>query len=292
MNRREAITSLAWGGALALGVSGGAKGQAAGRGQPLKQGVCYWTYQKWFTLDQLCQEAKRIGLQGIDLVKPEEYATVQKYGLVPSMTSGTAPNTIKIGLNRVENHQAVLASLKNDITLASAAKVTDVITFSGNRGGMPDNEGLQNCATALNSIKGYAEEKGVTINLELLNSKVNHKDYMADHTAWGVELMKRVNSPKVKLLYDIYHMQIMEGDLIRTIRENIDFIGHFHTGGNPGRHELDDTQEVNWHPVAQAIADTGFNGFLSHEFIPAKTPPIRGLEQAFQICSVTNQSQA
>jgi hydroxypyruvate isomerase len=180
----------------------------------------------------------------------------------------------------------VLASLKNDIKLASAAKVPNVITFSGNRGGMPDAEGLRNCEIALNSIKSYAEEKDVTITLELLNSKVNHKDYMADHTAWGVELMKRVNSPKVKLLYDIYHMQIMEGDLIRTIRENIDFIGHFHTGGNPGRHELDDTQEVNWHAVAKAIADTGYKGFVSHEFVPAQTPPIRGLEQAFQTCSV------
>ena len=275
---------MAWGGALALTAAGGSSAQTnTGR---LKQGVSYWTYQKWFTLEELCKEAKRIGLQGIDLVTPDQYATVQKFGLIPSMTSGTAPNTIKIGLNRVENHERVLASLKNDITLASAAKVPNVITFSGNRGGMPDGEGLRNCATALNTIKGYAEEKNVTITLELLNSKVNHKDYMADHTAWGVELMKSVNSPKVKLLYDIYHMQIMEGDLIRTIRDNIEFIGHFHTGGNPGRHELDDTQEVNWHAVAKAIADTGYQGFLSHEFVPAKTPPIRGLEQAFQTCSV------
>jgi hydroxypyruvate isomerase len=202
------------------------------------------------------------------------------------MTSGTAPNTIPIGLNRLENHDKVLESLKSDITLASAAKVTNVITFSGNRKGMPDGEGMANCAIALNKIKAYAEEKNVTVNLELLNSKVNHKDYMADHTAWGVALMKQVNSPRIKLLYDIYHMQIMEGDLIRTITENIAFIGHFHTGGNPGRNELDDSQEVNWHAVAKAIADTGYQGFLSHEFIPAKTPPIRGLEQAFEICTV------
>lgn len=151
---------------------------------------------------------------------------------------------------------------------------------------MPDAEGLENCAIALNKIKSYAEEKNVTVNLELLNSKVNHKDYMADHSAWGVELMKRVNSPRVKLLFDIYHMQIMEGDLIRTIRENIDFIGHFHTGGNPGRHELDGTQEVNWHAVAKAIADTGYTGFFSHEFVPIRTPPINSLEQAYQICLV------
>lgn len=283
MNRRRALTSMA--GTAALSLAGGELG-AQTKGGRLKQGVSYWTYEKWFTLEDLCKEAVRIGLKGMDLVTPDQYSVVQKYGLVPSMTSGTKPNTIPIGLNRLENHAAVLESLKNDITLAAAASVPNVITFSGNRAGMADSEGLENCATALNKIKSYAEEKNVTINLELLNSKVNHKDYMADHSAWGVELMKRVNSPRVKLLYDIYHMQIMEGDLIRTIRENIDFIGHFHTGGNPGRHELDDTQEVNWHAVAKAIADTGYTGFFSHEFVPARTPPIAGLEQAYQICSV------
>jgi len=283
MNRRNAIHTAVAAGTAALIVPGLASAAGGGR---LKQGVSFWTYQKWFDLDALCKEAVRIGLKGIDLVTPDQYATVQKYGLVPSMTSGTAPNTIPIGLNRLENHDKVLESLKNDITLAAAAKVPNVIVFSGNRRGMPDGEGLANCAVGLNKIKAYAEEKGVVVNLELLNSKVNHKDYMADHTAWGVELMKKVNSPKIKLLYDIYHMQIMEGDLIRTIQENIAFIGHFHTGGNPGRHEIDDTQEVNWHAVAKAIADTGYQGFLSHEFVPVKTPPIRSLEQAFEICTV------
>jgi hydroxypyruvate isomerase len=284
MDRRQALTSLA--GTTALSFASGGQLRAQTNSGRLKQGVCYWTYQKWFTLDELCKEAVRIGLKGIDLVTPDQYRVVQQYGLEPSMTSGTQPNTIPIGLNRVENHDRVITSLKHDIMLASAAKVSNVITFSGNRGGMPDAEGLQNCAIALNKIKGYAEEKNVTVNLELLNSKVNHKDYMADHSAWGVELMKRVNSPNVKLLYDIYHMQIMEGDLIRTIRENIHLIGHFHTGGNPGRHELDDTQEVNWRALANAIADTGYTGFFSHEFIPVRTPPINSLEQAYQICSV------
>ncbi len=285
MNRRKALKSAVTAGAAALArpVLSGAQSTGGGR---LKQGVSYWTYQKWYSLDELCVEAVRIGLKGIDLVTPDQYATVKKHGLVPSMTSGTPPNTIPIGLNRVENHERVLASLKSDITLASDAGVPNVITFSGNRGGMPDAEGLANCAVALNKIKPYAEEKGVTVNLELLNSKVNHHDYMADHSAWGIELMKRVNSPRVKLLYDIYHMQIMEGDLIRTITENIAFFGHFHTGGNPGRHELDDTQEVTWHAVANAIAGTGYQGFLSHEFVPAKSPPIRGLEQAYEICNV------
>jgi len=284
MNRRQVLTTMA--ATTALTASSRGQSQTPTGGGRLNQSVCYWTYQKWFSLEELCKEAVRIGLKGMDLVTPDQYSIVQRYGLVPSMTSGTEPNTIPIGLNRIENHDRVLASLKNDITLAAAAKVPNVITFSGNRRGLPDAEGLQNCAIGLDKIKKYAEEKNVTVNLELLNSKVDHKDYMADHCAWGVEVMKRVNSPKVKLLYDIYHMQIMEGDLIRTIRENIDFIGHFHTGGNPGRHEIDETQEVNWRAVAKAIADTGYTGFFSHEFVPARTPPIQGLEQAFQICSV------
>ncbi len=252
----------------------------------MKQGVSLWCYEKWFTLDQLCQEAVRIGLQGIDLVTPDQYATVQKYGLVPSMTSGSKPNTIPIGLNRLENHDRVLESVRSDIALAAAAKVQNVITFSGNRGGMPDAQGLENCAIGLNKIKAYAEEKGVTVNLELLNSKVDHKDYMADHSAWGFELMRRVNSPHIKLLFDLYHMQIMEGDLIRTVTDNMQYIGHFHTGGNPGRHELDDTQEVNWRAVAKAIAGTGYQGFFSHEFIPVDKPPIHSLELAHQLCYV------
>jgi hydroxypyruvate isomerase len=282
MNRRAFLNTAAAAGALALA----RPALPAPTGGRLKQGVSLWCYQRWFDLDGLCKEAVRIGLKGIDLVTPDQYATVQKYGLIPSMTSGTAPNTIPIGLNRLENHDKVLESLKNDITLAAAAKAPNVITFSGNRKGLPDAEGMANCLVGLNRIKAYAEEKGVTVNLELLNSKVDHKDYMADHSAWGVELMKRVGSPRVKLLFDIYHMQIMEGDLIRDIKQNIDFIGHFHTGGNPGRHEIDDSQEVNWHAVANAIADTGYQGFLSHEFIPAKTPPIKGLEQAFETCTV------
>jgi hydroxypyruvate isomerase len=283
MNRRSAIKSaLAAGAAISVPTLPAAEP----KGGRLKQGVCFWTYQKWYTLDQLCQEAVKIGLKGIDLVTPDQYATVQKYGLVPSMTSAAAPNTIPIGLNRLENHEGVLAKLSEDINRAAAAGVPNVITFSGNRRGMPDAEGLHNCAIGLNKIKALAEEKRVTVNLELLNSKVNHPDYMADHSAWGIELMKQVNSPSVKLLYDIYHMQIMEGDLMRTIKQNIAFFGHFHTGGNPGRHELDDTQEVNWHAVAKQIADTGFTGFVSHEFVPIKTPPIQGLYQAFEICTV------
>jgi hydroxypyruvate isomerase len=290
MNRRNVMQAALSAGGSALLSSSAVKGQESPAKTPqkgrLKQGVSYWTYQKFFTLDELCQQAVKIGLQGIDLVTPDQYATVQKYGLIPSMTAASEPNTIPIGLNRVENHDRVLEKVKSDITRAAAAKVPNVITFSGNRKGLPDGEGLKNCAIGLNKIKAYAEEKKVVVNLELLNSKVNHHDYMADHAAWGIELMKQVNSPNVKLLYDIYHMQIMDGDLIRTIKDNIAYFGHFHTGGNPGRHELDETQEVNWRAVASAIADTGFKGFLSHEFVPVKQPPIQSLYEAFRICNV------
>jgi len=286
MNRRTFLHSAATAGAATLALSNLTRfAQAAPAGR-LNQSVCYWTYQKWFTLDALCQEAVRIGLKGIDLVTPAQYATVQKYGLTPAMTASTTPNDIPVGLNRLENHERVLASVKSDILAAAAAKVPNVITFSGNRKGLPDSEGLDNCVTGLNKIKAFAEEHGVTVNLELLNSKVNHKDYQADHTGWGVEMVKRVNSPRIKLLYDIYHMQIMEGDVIRTIRDNIAFIGHFHTGGNPGRNEITEKDELNYAAIAKAIADTGYTGFVAHEFNPIGTPPIKGLEDAYAICTV------
>jgi hydroxypyruvate isomerase len=280
MNRRTFVqsTSLA-----AAALTRPVLAATAGR---LNQSVCYWTYQKWFTLDQLCQEAARIGLKGIDLVTPAQYATVQKYGLIPAMTASTTPNDIGVGLNRLENHDRVIASIKTDITTAAAAKVANVITFSGVRKGLPDAEGMDNCVTGLNKVKAFAEEHNVTVNLELLNSNVDHKDYQADHSAWGIEMVKRVNSPKVKLLFDIYHMQIMEGDVIRTIKANIDFFGHFHTGGNPGRHEIDARQELNYAAIAHAIADTGYKGFVAHEFIPVNTPPIKSLEDAYAICTV------
>jgi hydroxypyruvate isomerase len=286
MNRRSFVQSAALAGAAGLTTSGLTPPALAAPVGRLNQSVCYWTYQKWFTLDQLCKEALRIGLKGIDLVTPAQYATVRKYGLIPAMTASTTPNDIPVGLNRLENHDRVIASIKSDITAAAAAKVPNVITFSGVRNGLPDAEGLDNCVTGLNKVKAFAEENGVTVNLELLNSKVDHKDYQADHSAWGIEMVKRVNSPRVKLLFDIYHMQIMEGDIIRTIQANIAWIGHFHTGGNPGRHEIGDRDELNYNAISRAIADTRYTGFVAHEFNPIGTPPIRGLEDAVAICTV------
>ena len=200
-------------------------------------------------------------------------------------TEGGAPVTIDKGLNRVLNHGPILDALSKAIDLAAEAQVPNIVCFSGNRGGMSDEEGLENCARGLRQIAGHAEQKGVTLCVELLNSKVDHKDYMCDHTAWGMALVRKVGSPRVKLLYDIYHMQIMEGDVIRTIRENHEWIGHYHTGGVPGRHELDDSQELNWRAVARAIADTGFRGYLAHEFVPTRDP-LTSLREAVALCDV------
>ena len=248
----------------------------------LKQSVCKWCYPK-VSLEDLCRRGAEIGLKGIDLVNHDEWPTVQKYGLVPSMTPGAG--TIPDGWNRLENHDKLVKEMTENIERAAAAKVPNVITFSGNRRGQNDDEGKQNCITGLRKVKKIAEDAGVTIHLELLNSKVDHHDYQCDHTKWGVEVMKGVDSPRVKLLYDIYHMQIMEGDVIRTISDNFQYIGHFHTGGVPGRHELDETQELQWRTVAWAIADLGFDDYFAHEFVPLRDP-LTSLDQAVRLCTV------
>jgi hydroxypyruvate isomerase len=248
----------------------------------LKQSAARWCYSK-IAIDDLCRQAKEIGLVALDLIDEKDWPVLQKHGLVAAMVSGAG--TIPNGWNRTENHEKLEAEMRLNLQKAAAAKLPNVITFSGNRKGMSDDEGKANCIAGLNRVKKHAEEAGVTICLELLNSKVDHKDYMCDHTAWGVDVMKAVGSPRVKLLYDIYHMQIMEGDVIRTIRENIQYIGHFHTGGVPGRHELDGGQELHWRTVAQAIADLKFEGYFAHEFVPARDPMI-SLKQAFDLCTV------
>jgi hydroxypyruvate isomerase len=248
----------------------------------LKQSAARWCYSK-IPLDELCKQAAEIGLSGIDLVEPPDWPTVRKYGLTPAMTSGAG--NIPVAWNRRENHDKLEKDMRENIARAAAAKLPNVITFSGNRRGLSDDEGKENCILGLNRVKKVAEDSGVTICLELLNSKVDHKDYQCDHSKWGIDVCKAVDSPRVKLLYDIYHMQIMEGDVIRTIRENIQYIAHFHTGGVPGRHELDDTQELQWRTVAKAIADLNFEGFFAHEFVPTKDP-IGSLRQAFALCTV------
>jgi hydroxypyruvate isomerase len=249
----------------------------------IRQSVSRWCYQK-IPLDQLSAAAAQMGLRGIDLLEPEEYDVPRRYGLICTMAYAGG-GEIKNALNRTENHAAIEQAFRMNIPKAAAAQVPNVITFSGNRAGMTDEEGARNTITGLNRVKKIAEDHGVTICLELLNSKHNHPDYMCDHTAWGVRVVQEVNSPNVKLLYDIYHMQIMEGDLIDTIRNNIQWLGHFHTGGVPGRHELDGTQEVQWDGVMRAIADSGFKGYVAHEFVPTGDP-LASLRKAVDLCDV------
>ena len=248
----------------------------------LKQSAARWCYSK-IAMDDLCRQVAELGLSGLDLVDEKDWPTCAKYGLVPAIVAGAG--TIPVAWNRKENHEKLEQDMRNNIAKAVAAKAPNVITFSGNRRGLADDEGRDNCILGLKRVAKMGEDAGITICLELLNSKVDHKDYQCDHTKWGVEVVKAVGSPRVKLLYDIYHMQIMEGDIIRTIRDNIQYIGHFHTGGVPGRHELDDTQELNWRTVAQAIADLKFEGYFAHEFVPLKDP-MTSLKQAITLCTV------
>jgi hydroxypyruvate isomerase len=249
----------------------------------LKQAATKGCFGRGASIEFIAREASRLGLKGIDLSRPDDWPVLKEHGLLPTMVSGAGG--IGVGINRKEQHDKFEQDMRENITRAAANGFPNVITLSGERRGMSDEEGAENCAIFLNRVKTIAEDKGVTINLELLNSKVNHPDYMCDHTKWGVEVMKAVNSPRVKLLYDIYHMQIMEGDIIRTIKENIQYFGHFHTAGNPGRHEIGPTQELNYRAIAQAIVDTGFTGYLAHEYSPLGDP-VAGMEEAIRICDV------
>ena len=248
----------------------------------LGQSVCKWCYGG-IPLDEFCREAKKIGLQSVELLGPNEWPTVKKHGLTCAVANG--PGGIADGWNRIENHDRLVKGSEDLLPQVKAAGLPQMIVFSGNRRGLSDAEGLENCAKGLQRIMPMAEKLGVTIIMELLNSKRDHRDYQCDRTPWGVELVKRVGSERFKLLYDIYHMQIMEGDVIETIQKNIAHIGHFHTGGVPGRAEIDDTQELNYRRIATAIADTGFKGFIAQEFIPRRNP-LASLRQGVEICWV------
>jgi len=251
----------------------------------IKQGVTRGVFGRGASLEDSCREAAKLGIKGFDLIGPSDWPTLKKYGLVPSMYPGGPGGTIPEALNRKENHDKLRPLMHAAIDEAAANGVPNIITFSGNRNGMPDQQGADNCVAFLETIKSHAEDKQITICMEYLNSKVNHKDYMFDHIAWGVDVVKRVNSPRVKILYDIYHAQIMDGDIVRNIRDHFQWIAHFHTGGNPGRHEIDDTQELNYRFVMQAIADLGFTGFVSHEYSPSQGhDPIAELKKAIEIC--------
>jgi hydroxypyruvate isomerase len=248
----------------------------------ITQSVCKWCYPDQ-TVEELAREASAMGYRSIEIIGPDDWQSLSKYDMICAMSNG--PSRIPDGFNRIENHEWLVPQYIELIPRVQNAGYPNIIAFSGNRNGMDDEQGLENCVIGLKKIMATAEKHNINICMELLNSKVNHPDYMCDHTPWGVELVKRVGSERFKLLYDIYHMQIMEGDVIRTIQENHQYIGHYHTGGNPGRNEIDDTQELNYPAIIRAIKETGYTGFLGQEFVP-KRDPMTSLKQAYGICDV------
>ena len=287
LTRREAL-GLVGAAAVGTAVTGVTQADAAGAGRAVRRGsltqsVCRWCYRD-IPLRVFFQQVAGIGLTAVDLLEEAEWAVAAEYGLSCSTGYGGG-GTITDGLNDPANHMEIVRNLERSLPEAARAGVPSVIAFFGNRRGMSDAEGIDNCAAVLRRIAPVAESENVTIVVELLNSKVNHPDYHGDHTPFGVEVMQRVDSPRVKLLYDIYHMQIMEGNVIQTIRENQQYISHYHTGGVPGRHELDQNQELNWQTISPAIVATGFSGYLAHEFIPTRDP-MTSLREAVVLCDV------
>ncbi|SDC61192.1 hydroxypyruvate isomerase [Algoriphagus faecimaris] len=250
----------------------------------INHGVCAWTMPD-FSLDELCIAIKEIGFNAIDIVGPETWDTLKKHGVECSMCNG-AELGIPHGWNDPQYHEQLIKNYSEIIPVVAKYGFKNLICFSGNRNGMDDEVGMKNCAEGLKKIMSLAEKHNVVIQMELLNSKVNHPDYMCDLSAWGVELCKMVDSANFKLLYDIYHMQIDEGDIIRTIQTNHQYFGHYHTAGNPGRNELDENQEINYPAVMRAIVETGYKGYVSHEFIPKSKDKLAALSHAVQVCDV------
>ena len=248
----------------------------------IRQSVCKWCYGR-IPLDEFAAASRAMGLESIEILGPEAFPTLQEHGLSCAMTNS---HGIAEGINDPANHEACLEAITAAIDATAEAGFPNVITFSGNRNGMPDGEGLENCVTALKQVVGHAEQKDVTICMELLNSKVNHADYMADNMPWLVELVDRVASDRFKILYDIYHAQVMEGDVIRTIRDHHEHIGHYHTAGNPGRNELDEDQELYYPAIMRAILETGYTGIVGQEFIPKGEDKLAALAHGVRVCDV------
>jgi hydroxypyruvate isomerase len=290
-SRRDALKKIAGSTAVAMaGLSLSSRLEAAesvvsselkGKVNPA---VCRWCY-KDIELEDLCKAANKIGLTSVELTGPEEWPILKKYGLTSAMPWG-AGKGITEGFNDLKYHDELVKSYEEVIPLAAKAGLTQIICFSGNRSGISDEQGIENCAKGLKRLMPTAEKYKVTMSMELLNSKVNHKDYQCDHTEWGVELCKAVGSDRFKLLYDIYHMQIMEGDVIATINKYHTYISHYHTGGVPGRNEIDETQELYYPAIMQAIVKTGYKGYVAQEFVPKREDKIASLEQGVKICDV------
>lgn len=250
----------------------------------INHSVCRWCYSN-IPFEDLCKAANTIGLASIELTGPEEWPILKKYGLTAALGWG-AGKGITEGFNNPSLHNELVASYEAVIPQAAAAGITQLICFSGNRKGLDDEKGIENCAIGLKRLMPIAEKYKVTLSMELLNSKVDHGDYQCDRTDWGVALCEKIGSDRFKLLYDIYHMQIMEGDVIATIRKNAKYISHYHTGGVPGRNEIDETQELNYPAIMKAIVETGFKGFVGQEFIPKREDKIASLKQGVMICDV------
>jgi hydroxypyruvate isomerase len=301
ISRRSALRKIS-GGTVVLAAAANFSGrleaaEAADRAKlkgNIHHSVSSWCYNSLFnpgkdkpakmSFEDFCRACYRMGLESVELLGAADWPTVKKVGLTCAMCNG--PDNIPYGWNRVEHHDDLLGKFEKAIPQVAEFGFPNIITFSGNRKGMSDEEGLENCVKGLKRLAPIAEKHRVTVCMELLNSKRNHKDYMCDHTAWGVEVCKRVGSERLKLLYDIYHMQIMEGDVIDTIRENHQYIGHYHTGGVPGRNEIDDTQEICYPAVMKAIVATGYKGFVGQEFVPKGADALASLKESVRICDV------
>ncbi len=289
MQRRDLIKTLAASASTVfIGSTGFTKQEANEVSSQLKgninHSVCQWCYPD-LSLEELCIVAKEFGLMGIDLIGPDGWDTLKNYDLESTMCNG-AEISLTEGFNDPQYHTLLIDNYTKQIKQVAQAGYTNLICFSGNKRGMDDETGLENCVTALQKILPLAEKLGVVIQMELFNSKINHPDYMCDNSRWGIELCKRLDSPNFKLLYDIYHMQISEGDIIRTITDNHQYFGHYHTAGVPGRNEIDETQELFYPAIMQAIVDTGYKGVVAQEFIPKNNKPLDSLKKSILICDV------
>jgi hydroxypyruvate isomerase len=288
VNRRAMLGRLAVAaGALASPLSRALPAAPAVTAGRLKQSVCRWPYDH-IALPEFCRRAKQLGFAAIDLLHQDEWSVARDAGLQVSMGyAGRREPFIATGFSDPSNHRLLIGELETAIPLAASAGIPNLIAMFGNRSPQIDQSAaIANCIAGLSKVAPLAAEHRVTICVELLNSKIDHAGYWGDHTAFGVAVVSSVGSPHVKLLYDIYHMQIMEGDVIRTIRGNIQWIGHFHTGGVPGRHEINDSQELNYHAIAEAIADVNYQGYVAHEFVPTRADPFASLAEAFRVCTV------
>ncbi|MDQ0637933.1 hydroxypyruvate isomerase [Pedobacter sp. W3I1] len=292
VNRRNALKNII-AGTAAIGVSSGFSALAMDKSEPdqplrlkgnINHAVCRWCFSG-LDVETLCTEAKKIGIKGIDLVGPKDWPTLKKHGLESTMCNGAEINLVD-GFNDEKFHEKLIQNYTAMIPLVAEAGYKNLICFSGNRRGKDDETGWNNCVKGLKQLIPLAEKHNVVLVMELLNSKINHKDYQCDRTSWGAELCKRLGSENFKLLYDIYHMQIDEGDVIRNIRDNHQYIAHYHTAGVPGRNEIDDTQELYYPAIMKAIAETGFKGFVAQEFIPKNADKIASLKKAVSICDI------